>query len=226
MAGVGTLNEKPLHAALKARYRGRSGVVEAGVDGYLVDVALPDELVEIQTGSFSRIRPKLADLLDGGHAVRLVHPVAAARWIVKVPDDGSEPTRRKSPHRGGPLDVCRELVSFPERLAHPGFTLDVVLVHEEQVRRPSRGRAGWRRGGWIIAERRLLEVRDVVTLERPEDLAVLLPAGLPDPFTTAELAAAMGRPRRLAGQVAYCLRHAGAAVEVGRDRAGIRYSLT
>jgi hypothetical protein len=223
VTGVGILNEHPLHAALKARYCGTLGRPEADIDGFVVDVALPDEVVEIQTSGFARIRGKLEALLVAGHRVRLVHPVAGERWIVKL--DGETATRRKSPHRGGPLDVCRELVSFPQALRNPGFLLDVAVVAEEQLRRRSGDGRGWRRGGWVIVERRLLDVSGVVTLAGPDDLAALLPDGLPDPFTTADLAEAMHRPRGLARAVAYCLRHSGAAEPVGRDRSGIRYRL-
>ena len=57
-------------------------------------------------------------------------------------DDGREVSRRRSPKRGIPADVCAELVSFPTLLSHPNFTLEVALVEEEEVRRPD-AKAGW-----------------------------------------------------------------------------------
>ena len=38
------------------------------------------------------------------------------------------------------------------------------------------------------------------------DLTAFLPDDLPAPFTTADLAAALGTPRRLAQQMVFCLR--------------------
>ncbi len=77
-------------------------------------------------------------------------------------------------------------------------------------------RGGWRRKGWLTHERRLLAVLDQHTLTSSADLRALLPDGLPDPFTTADVAEATGQPRRLAQQIAYCLRESGAVEAVGK----------
>jgi hypothetical protein len=56
-----TYREGSLHAALKARYAACivGSRIEAAVDGFVVDVAGPEELVEIQTASFGSARRKL-----------------------------------------------------------------------------------------------------------------------------------------------------------------------
>ena len=49
-----------------------------------------------------------------------------------------------------------------------------------------------------------------------------MPAGLPEQFTTADLAREMQIPRRLSQQVAYCLRKAGVIELIGkRERANL-----
>ncbi|HRE25777.1 MAG TPA: hypothetical protein PK954_04005, partial [Anaerolineales bacterium] len=70
-------------------------------------------------------------------------------------------TRRKSPRRGAWRDVFGELVSLAELAAHPNFALEVVLVKDEQVRRPApppKRRRRWRARQWHPVERRLLSV--------------------------------------------------------------------
>lgn len=212
---VGTLREKPLHAALKRWYAEPGDRVEAPVDGFVIDVVRDDVLIEIQTRGFSSMKRKLACLLDH-HPVRIVHPIPEAKWIVKLDDDGAVISRRKSPKRGAPVDVFAELVSFPELIAHPGLTLELVLTHEDEVRRFDPTRA-WRRKGWVVEERRLVDIVDVMAIEGPEALAALLPHGLPASFTTADLAGALAKPRRLAQQMTYCLRAAGAIEAVGKQ---------
>jgi len=120
--------------------------------------------------------------------------------------------------------VCEELVSFPSLLSHPNFTLEIALIEEEEIRRPDVEK-GWRRGGFVIEERRLVDVLETVELDSPEELLGLLPEGLPDPFTTADLADGLGRSRHLAREVAYCIRVSGAVETVGRDKRGILYQL-
>lgn len=221
MTTIGSLNEKPLHAGLKEWYRCEGDEVEAPVEGFVVDLVRDGSLIEIQTRSFSAMRRKLDRLLDS-HALRLVHPVAAEKWIVKLDDDDCEVSRRRSPKRGIVADVCAELVSFPTLLSHPNFTLEVALIEEEEIRRPD-AKKGWRRNGYVIEERRLATVVETVELARPEDLLTLLPDDLPDPFTTADLATGLGRSRHAAQEVAYCLRESGAVATAGRDKRGILY---
>ena len=223
MSGIGSLNEKPLHAALKAWYRRPGDQVEVAVEGFVVDIVRGDTLIEIQTGGFSPLRGKVDALLDR-HRIRLVHPVAATKWIVKIDEAGGPISKRRSPKRGMPLDVCSQLVSFPSLLSHPNFTVDVLLVDEEETWQLDSSR-GWRRGGFVVAERSLVEVGDSFELVTPADLVALLPNDLPDPFTTADLAARLRRPRRLAQQIAYCLRVSGAVDVAGRDEGGYRYRL-
>ena len=223
MTGIGSLNEKPLHAALKEWYCQEGDQVEAPMEGFVVDLVRDGLLIEIQTRGFASMRRKFDRLLDS-HAMRLVHPVAAEKWIVKLDEDGREVSRRRSPKRGIAADVCAELVSFPSLLSHPNFSLEVLLVEEEEVRTPD-AKKGWRRGGYVIEERRLVEVLDSVEVGSPKELLEFLPDGLPDPFTTADLADGLGRSRHLAREVAYCIRVSGAVETVGRDKRGILYRL-
>lgn len=220
---IGVLNEKPLHASLKEWYRQDGDQVEVPLEGFVVDLVRDGLLIEIQTRGFAGMRRKLDRLLDS-YSIRIVYPVAAEKWIVKVDESGSEVSRRRSPKRGIAADVCAELVSFPSLLSHPNFVLEVALVEEEEVRRPD-AKKGWRRGGFVIEERRLIAVQGVTELASPEALLDLLPGDLPDPFTTAELADGLGRSRHLAQEVAYCLRVSGAVEPVGRDKRGILYRL-
>ncbi|MCD4685116.1 MAG: hypothetical protein K8S97_04175 [Anaerolineae bacterium] len=190
------------------------------VDGFVIDLVrdnLPGGLlIEIQTRGFSNMKRKLHQLLND-HRVRVVYPIAAEKWIVRLDANGNRIGRRKSPKRGAVIDVAAELVSFPTLLDHPNFTLDVLLIQEEEHRRKSTDRRrGWRRKGWLTHERRLLKVVEQHTLTSSADLCALLPDDLPDPFTTADIAAATGRPRRLAQQIAYCLRESGALETVGK----------
>ncbi len=223
MTLIGSLNEKPLHFDLKEWYRRDGDLVEAPIEGFVVDLVRDGALIEIQTRGFAAMRKKFDRLLDS-YPILLVHPVATTKWIVKLDDKGNEASRKRSPKRGIAADVCAELVSFPSLLSHPNFTLEVALIEEEEIRRPD-AKKGWRRGGYIIEERRLIDVIDTVELRSPEALLGLLPANLPDPFTTADLAQGLGRSRHLAQEVAYCLRLSGAADTVGRDKRGILYRL-
>ena len=216
-AAIGTLNEKPLHAALKEWVALPGDSFEVRVDGFIADIVRGDLLIEIQTRHLVALKRKLRKLVED-HPVRLVHPIAAEKWIVRVGEDGETIGRRRSPRRGSVEHVFAELVSFPSLLGHPNFTLEVLLIREEEIRARDEtgGRRSWRRKGWATRERRLLEVLSSHVLSGPADAAALLPAALPQPFTTRELATASGQPMWLSQKMAYCLREMGVLTVVGK----------
>lgn len=219
---IGTLREKPLHASLKHWYARPGDRIEFPVGGFVIDLVREGLLIEVQTDGFSSMKQKATSLLELGHRVRIVYPIPAEKWIVKVAADGTGLSRRRSPKVGKPTDVFAELVSFPEYLVHPRFEVDVLLTLEEEYRRHVPGRA-WRTGGWVVVERRLIKVLDSLLLNDREHLTGLVPLGLPDTFTTADLAEKIGRPRRHAQQMAYCLRKAGVFVAVGKRGNYVEY---
>lgn len=204
-----------MHTALKAWYARSGDVLEVPVDGRQIDIVRGDLLIEIQTSNLAAIRRKLEALLEV-HPVRLVHPVAYERWIVRVEGDERQVTgRRRSPRRGRLEDAFKELVSLAKLLLHPRLECEIVLTREEEVRKHEPGRA-WRRKGWVVVERRLLDVVETHLLRDLNDLRRTLPLDLPAPFTTNDLAESLRIRPDLAQKMAYCLREAGAITVDGK----------
>jgi hypothetical protein len=119
--------------------------------------------------------------------------------------------------------VFKELVYIPALIASENFSLEVLLIREEEVRRFT-GKTGWRRKGWITHERRLLEVLDRQVFSNPSDLARLLPGSLPNPFTTRELCQAAAQPEWLARKMIYCFRALGMVEVQGKRGRSILYT--
>lgn len=213
MSGIGLLNEKPLHASLKQWYAQPGDQFEIPVDGFVIDIVRDDLLIEIQTGNFSSIKSKLIKLARS-HRVRLIYPIVQEKWIVRLASCGRGPMRRKSPKRGRLEDLFWELVSIPQLLSHPNFSLEVLMIRQEEVRRFDNKR-NWRRRGWVIEGRQLLDVLDRRLFGGSADWLGFLPDGLGS-FTTKELATEIDARRELAQKMAYCLREARIIELIGR----------
>lgn len=212
-SSIGTLNEKPLHAALRRWFAEDGDLFEVPVEGFVADIVRGGLLIEIQTGSVSSLKRKLRTVMKR-HRVRLVLPVAIRRTIVRIDAEGREEHVRRSPRRGDVVDVFRELVSLHELLGDSNLTIDVALIHEEEVRR---ARVTRRRKDWIVQERRLVEVLDCLSFRHPADYLAVVPAALEEPFTTAQLAASIGQPRWMAQKIAYVLREMSVLSVVGKE---------
>lgn len=190
VSGIGVMREGPLHAGVKALLARPDDRVEVPVGRFVIDVVRADgELVEVQTGSFSALAPKL-DALPDSHRIRVVHPVAAQRRIVRINERGEVVASRRSPTRGTALQLFERLVSFASLLSHPNLVIEVLLLREDHVR--SGSPVTRRRRTRDPGERRLVDVLDRIELREPEDLLGVLPALPGGAFTTRELAALLG----------------------------------
>ncbi len=222
--GVGTLRESSLHAALKAIWAEPGDRVEEQVDGYWIDIVSADLLIEVQTGSFAALRPKLAHFLPI-RPVRVVLPLAAEKHIVRVAAGAGgwdQLARRRSPRREGTVDLFAHLVHLAGLAAMPTFSLEVALVAEEELWLDD-GRGSWRRRGVSVVDRRLLHVIERRVYRRPGDYLGLLPEELPRPFAVRDLEARVPGRRRLAGQMAYTLRRLGVIESVGKRGNALLY---
>ena len=208
MSGIGLLNEKPLHASLKQWYARPGDRFEVPVDGFVIDIVRDDLLIEIQTRNFASINSKLCKLTRS-YEVRLVYPVVQEKWIVR------SGVRRKSPKRGRLEDLFWELVSIPQLLSNPNFSLEVLMISEEELRRYD-GKRKWRRRGWVVEGRRLVDVMDRRLFGASTDWLTFVPDGLQS-FTTKDLATVADTRRDLAQKMAYCLRHARMIELIGRQ---------
>lgn len=213
---IGTLNEGSLHASLKDWVAQPGDRFEVPLEGFVIDVVRDDLLIEIQTGSIAAMGRKLDHLLNE-HRIRIVHPLAAVRWL----EQPGRP-RRKSPAKQTMWNIFDQLMSIPTLLDHPNLELEVVMVAETELRSGTdmvqRGRRG------RVIDRQLQEVLDTRLFSHTDDLLDMLPSGLPRPWTTGDLASKAGIRRKMAQRVAYTLRTACLINEIDRTRAGVLYS--
>ncbi|MGD2072910.1 MAG: hypothetical protein PVG65_05430, partial [Candidatus Thorarchaeota archaeon] len=97
------------------------------------------------------------------------------------------------------------------------FSIEVVLIREEEVR-INDGKGSWRRRGWSIIDHKLLEIISRRCFTNAADFNELLPQKMTEPFTSSDFAKAVSCSRHLAQKAMYCLRKMGSLKVVGKKR--------
>ncbi len=219
--------ETTLHRQLKQQYAADESQTEVRIGSFRIDVVRDDELIEIQHGSLAAIRDKVQRLLANGHPLRIVKPMIARRLLVRLARKrGREISRRYSPKKCTLLDLFHELIYFTRVFPHPGLILEVPLVHIEEWRYPGHGRRRWRRqDDFQVQDQFLLETITRHEFRTAHDMTRILPATLPTPFHTGQLAESLGINRSTAQRVTYCLRHFGSITQVGKHGNALLYQI-
>jgi len=219
--GIGTLGEKTLHAVLKDFFEPDPEAHEIRVGPYVADIVGEGGIVEIQTGNFSRLRPKLSAFLEVSQ-VTVVYPLTHLKWLLWVdPERGDVTSRRKSPRAGNYPDAMAELYKITPLLRHPNLRLSLLLVDLEEYRLrdgwsadKKKGSTRYERIPLALAGR--LDLRSAEDWRAPEAQAAFFPPGLPEPFTSKDYAKA-AKLRVPAAQTALrVLTHTGAVERQGK----------
>ena len=195
MSNIGTYNERTLHAALKRFYEPNTDCHEVKYKGYVADVKNDEGIIEIQTGSFFRMRTKLAAFLEEDN-VTIVYPAVRTRQIVWIdPGTGEVIDKRKSPKKGSLHSVLPELWGIAELLGHERLTVQVIEVDVEEYKRLD----GWgkdRKKGATKVERVPTAIGESMVIRSAADCAALVPETLGEEFTAAEF----GKAVKLSGR--------------------------
>jgi hypothetical protein len=222
---ITTYNETSVHAALKCYLDPDTAHHEVRIGRHIADVRNDSGVFEIQTRGFFRISKKLETLLTVC-PVTLVYPAAALKRIFWIdPRTGELTPPRTSPRRATFFDLWRELPSVAELLSDPGFSVRVLLLSLDEYRALD-GYGPDRKHRASHVDRVLREVTGDLTIASPDGLRALIPADLPDGFSSRDFARAAHLPLSVSQSALRVLNAAGIAERTGRDFTGYHYHIT
>lgn len=192
--GFGTLQEKTIHEVIKDFYCYDHDFQEQKRGRYIADIAIGDDIWEIQTRAFNKLRGKLESFLQK-YRVTVIYPVAAEKKIYWLNQETGVITGgRRSPRKGSPYDVFWELYKIRPYLQNPSLSIHIFMMDMEEYKLLN----GWSRDkkkGSTRYDRLPGKLRDIVRLERREDYLYFLPDNLPQEFTSMDLARCAHIPR-------------------------------
>lgn len=213
--GIGTLSEKTLHAILKNFYEPDEDKQEIPIDRFVADIFTGQEIIEIQTGQFNRMRDKLKCFLKD-YPVTIVYPVAREKWLHWIDEETGEISKgRKSPKKGSEYSAFVELYRIKMFLMEPNLKIKIVLLDMDEYKILN----GWGRQKKNNASKydripnRFVEE---VCIEQREDYLQFIPYDLQEPFTVKEYAKVVKCSERIAGVALNLLNYMEVVKRVGK----------
>lgn len=214
--GIGTLSEKTVHAIMKNYYEPNEDKQEIPIENYVADIYTGEEIIEIQTRQFNRMRDKLKCFLPL-YPVTIVHPIPHVKWLIWVDEESGElSSKRKSPLKGNPYMAFEELYKIKMFLNEPNLRIKLVLVDMEEYKLLN----GYGKNKKIRASRfdRIpLQLVEEIDITCKEDYMQFVPENLPNEFTSKEFAKAAHIPVSLAQTVLNILYYVGIVTRVGKN---------
>ena len=87
--GIGTLSEKTVHAVMKNYYAPDTDMHEIPIENFVADIYTGQEIIEIQTRQFNRMRGKLQAFLPL-YPVTIIYPIPYEKWLIWIDEDSGE----------------------------------------------------------------------------------------------------------------------------------------
>lgn len=213
--GVGTLNEKTIHAVLKNYYSPDTLYHEIKVGNYVADILIGHQILEIQTRNFNTMRKKLDAFLPN-YDVTIVYPIAYIKWLCWINDEtGEVSSKRKSPKKGTIYSIIPELYRLKNYLTHPNLHFILTFLNVEEYRLLN----GWshdKKRGSSRHDGIPTELIGEIHLHTLADYEQFLPCDLPSVFTTKDYQKHAKVSQRIAGTALNILYHLGLVVRTGK----------
>lgn len=220
--GIGTLQEKTIHAVLKNYYEEDEDKQEIPIESFVADIYNGREIIEIQTAQFNRMRNKLTCFLKS-YDVTVVYPVPHCKYLVWIDGDtGEYAPRRKSPVTGNAYFIFPELYKIKQYLLDERLHIRVVLMDMEEFRLLNKSPKRRKKSAGRY-DRLPLEMVDEVIIERPEDYMQFVPDSLGSEFTSRDFSREAHIHISLAQVALNILHHVGAVEKVGKKGNSIIY---
>jgi hypothetical protein len=176
-SGIGTLNEHSVHAFLKRYYETDSVAHEIKIGRYIADIVGEHGIIEIQTGSFDRLKNKLKAFCEVT-SVTVVYPIYVETRKV-FPESGRKYT---SPKKGSIYDFFSEIYKISDILPNDNITFKLALLEVDEYRTL----VGKKKSR--VTDRVVTGFTGEITLGGFSDWGIFLPPDLPEIFTSKQFA--------------------------------------
>lgn len=228
--GIGTLNEKSVHAWLKLYLEPDHSRHEVKIGNFVADIAYIEDkqVIEIQTGCFNKLLRKIMYYTEIGYNISVVYPVSVVNTIHWInPDNGEEEQVRKRRIPGGKYRVFKELYRLRDFLKNANLRFRLIELETDDYRYlDGFGRSSKKRATKIdkvpynILNEYEFSVLSGYEQFIPEELSKL------DSFTTKDICKYIKCSRDIVSIMALILYEVGVLRRVGKYRNSYLYTVS
>ena len=217
-SGIGTLNEKSVHAVLKDYYGVFDDNKEVPLGSFEADIVGERGVIEIQTRSLWRLADKLKALLSACD-VTVVFPLEAKKDILWTdPESGEVVTVGRSTRKMTAEWGIAELYDIRGSLGNERLHLRFPVLEVQEIRLLN----GWskdKKKGSQKCDKIPLKLLDELIIENTADASqytTLLRSELPDSFTVDEISKLYRLDKKRSGRFISVMKLVGAVQCVGK----------
>ena len=185
-SSIGTKQEKTLHQIIKYYLTLDESKHEVSIDKKIVDIYINNQIYEIQTQGFDKLRSKLEALLLN-YKVTIVYPIPYIKQIYLINEYGEIISNRKSPKKGSVLEIFKELYKIKSYLKNDNLKFKIIMFnsdeYRDQIPKKHVRSKGYKRNDQIVSE--IIKEYDI---NKEYSLVNLLDdLNLPEVFTTEDV---------------------------------------
>lgn len=222
--GIGTLSEKTVHAILKNYYEPDEDKQEIPIENFVADIYADEQIIEIQTRQFNKLREKLKAFLPL-YPVTIVYPIPREKWLIWIDEESGELSKkRKSPKKGTPYMIFPELYKIKMFLKDKNLRIRPVLLDMEEYKLLN-GYSKDKKKGASRYDRIPTALVEEVEINCPEDYMQFVPYDLPEQFTTKDFAKAAHITTSLSQIVINILYYVGVVERIGKQGRAYLYEV-
>ena len=221
--GIGTYSESTLHAVLKNYYEPDPSRHELRLGKYVADIIGQEGIIEIQTHQLFRLKEKISNFLSVSR-VSVVFPVIKDKYVVwSDAEAGKMSGKRKSTKHETVYTAVSELYPLREFILNPGFRFIVPIITAVDYKSFKRNKYG-RKTDVHRLNCIPIDLIDEKFFICSDDYEYLIPADLPEIFTSADFAREARISKSSASNVLRLLYDAGVVVRTGKVGNAWKYS--
>lgn len=182
---IGTLGEKTIHAVLKDYLEPEKGKQEKKIGSYVADIFDGEEIIEIQTKQFQKLREKLAYFVPR-YPVTIVYPVEKQKRLFWIDKNTKEVSGgRISPRKGNPYEIFTELYKIERFLE--SIKIKIILLEVEEYRILDGWSADKKKGATKV-DKIPIKIEQEIYIEKKEDYMEFIPEEINKEFDSKEFA--------------------------------------